>query len=142
MKSVLPFLASCLCLFLLGCATVQPPKQPSYQDLANESLGLMDSLASSMRSLSDPKSAASATKSMQGIMKQMGTLKTKMQSLKAPPPEVQAMFREQMMEKQGVIMKSLMTQMMGFLNNPELTQNLNSMMSQLKQISSAMQAPR
>jgi len=121
MKPTLALLVPCLCLFLLGCATVQNPAQPTYQDLATESLGLMDQLAASMTSLSDPgstMSAAKAMKGMKGIMKKIGTLNFEMKALDAPSADVQSMFQQQMMAKQAVLAKSMIGSMMSALSNP------------------------
>jgi|GEM_PF-5848005 len=134
-RFALPLLLS---VFLVGCATVNKPKPPSYQDLAAESLGLMDNLATSMSSISDPGSAQSALKSMQGITKQMGNLKSQMQAIENPPAEFQAKYQQQMLEKQGAIAASMMKSMMSVLKNPELAKNLNAAMMQLRQLSSSM----
>jgi len=139
MKPTLVLFVPFLCLFLMGCATVQKPKPPTYQDLATESLGLMDNLAESMSSLSDPSSTVSAAKSMKGIMKQISGLTSQMKAMDAPPADVQAMFQQQMIAKQGAIAKSMMSAMMGAFSNPELAKNLKTMTSQLRQLGSSMQ---
>lgn len=139
MKPTFALFVPFLCLLLVGCATVQQPKQPSYQDLATESLGLMDNLAASMSALSDPSSTVSAAKSMKGIMKQIGTLNSQMKALPAPSADVQSMFQQQMMVKQGAIAKSMMTSMMSALSNPELAKNLKSMTQQLSQLGRSFQ---